>query len=86
MLTTQFGKAVVKTQIPKNIKSAVSRSSVGKRQPDIQVYLPKNERSKVELSNSSISLNDRAERLSKFKEEKKATWKQRIEETSKSNI
>ena len=56
--------------------------------PGIQVYLPKNERekqqsSKIELSASSVSLNDRVERLSKFKQEKKVEWKQKLGEIDK---
>jgi hypothetical protein len=57
-------------------------------QPGIQVYLPKNERekqpsSKIEFSASSVSLNDRVERLTKFKQEKKVEWKQKLGETDK---
>ena len=40
----------------------------------------------MELSASSVSLNDRAERLTKFKEEKKSQWKQKLEETSKTRV
>jgi hypothetical protein len=57
-------------------------------QPGIQLYLPKNERekqpsSKIDLSASSVSLNDRVERLTKFKQEKKVEWKQKLGETEK---
>lgn len=52
------------------------------------MYLPKNERekqtsSKIDLSASSVSLNDRVERLTKFKQEKKVEWKQKLGETEK---
>lgn len=52
------------------------------------MYLPKNERekqtsSKIDLSASSVSLNDRVERLIKFKQEKKVEWKQKLGETEK---
>ena len=57
---------------------------VKKLMPGIQVYLPKNEREKQpELSASSVSLNDRVERLTKFKQEKKVEWKQKLGETEK---
>jgi cell pole-organizing protein PopZ len=57
---------------------------VKKLMPGIQVYLPKNEREKQpELSASSMSLNDRVERLSKFKQEKKVEWKQKLGEIDK---
>ena len=46
--------------------------------------MPKNEREKQpELSASSASLNDRVERLSKFKQEKKVEWKQKLGEMDK---
>jgi hypothetical protein len=57
---------------------------VKKLMPGIQVYLPKNEREKQpDLSASSVSLNDRVERLSKFKQEKKVEWKQKLGEMDK---
>lgn len=63
---------------------------VKKLMPGIQVYLPKNEREKqLELSASSLylassaSLNDRVERLTKFKQEKKVEWKQKLGDIDK---